>query len=234
MKILAEESEKFGINLSDSQLEKFKVYMDYLLEYNSHTNLTAIKEPVDIMIKHFFDSIVLDKFLSIKKGGKIVDIGTGAGFPGIPLKILRQDLNLTLIDSLNKRIMFLKELMEKIDLEADVFHGRAEEFGQNDKFREKFDFAVSRAVAPLNVLCEYCLPYVKINGYFTAFKGPEIKDEIENSQNALKILGGEIEECKNFELPLNKGKRNIIIIKKIKKTPANYPRSNSQIPKNPL
>lgn len=234
MNILKEESKKFGIILKNSQVQKFKIYMDYLLEYNSHTNLTAIKDPGDVMIKHFIDSMILNNFLDIKNECKVIDIGTGAGFPGVPLKILREDINLTLIDSLNKRVVFLKELMKKIGLEADVFHGRAEEFGQNIKFREKFDLAVSRAVAPLNVLCEYCLPYVKLGGCFVALKGPDIEEEIESAKKSLQILGGKIQKCESFVLPLDKGSRSIIIIKKTNDTPKNYPRSNSQISKKPL
>lgn len=234
MNILKEESKKLSIILDDSQLEKFKVYMDYLLEYNSHTNLTAIKNPEDIMIKHFLDSIILDNFLNINLGNKIVDIGTGAGFPGVPLKILKQDINLTLVDSLNKRVVFLKELMKKIGLQADVIHARAEDLGRDNKFREKFDFATSRAVAPLNVLCEYCLPYVKVGGCFAALKGSEVEEELRNSNNALQILGGKTEKCESFELPMDKGKRSIVVIEKTRLTPANYPRSNAQISKAPL
>lgn len=234
MNVLKEESQKLGIVLDDSQLEKFKIYMNYLLEYNSHTNLTAIKNPEDIMIKHFLDSMILDEFLNINSGSKIVDIGTGAGFPGVPLKILRQDISLTLIDSLNKRVVFLKELMKKLDLQADVVHARAEDLGRDNKFREKFDFATSRAVAPLNVLCEYCLPYVKVGGCFAALKGPEVEDEVKNSNHALQILGGKTEDCESFELPMDKGKRSIVAIKKTSSTPASYPRSNSQISKTPL
>lgn len=234
MNILKEESKKLGIILNDSQIEKFKIYMDYLLEYNSHTNLTAIKNPEDVLIKHFLDSMILNNFLNIQIGCKVVDVGTGAGFPGVPLKILRDDINLTLIDSLNKRVVFLKELMEKLGLEADIFHGRAEKFGQNIEFREEFDVAVSRAVAPLNVLCEYCLPYVKLGGYFAAFKGFDIKEEIENAKKSLQVLGGKIEKCESFELPLNKGSRSIVIIEKTSNTPKNFPRLSSQISSKPL
>ncbi len=234
MRILSKESKKFNIILNNSQIDKFKIYMDYLLEYNSHTNLTAIKDPQDIMIKHFLDSMVLNEFVGIHPDSGVVDIGTGAGFPGVPLKILREDIKLTLIDSLNKRVNFLKELMKKIGLSADIFHGRAEELGQNPKFREKFDIAVSRAVAPLNVLCEYCMPYVKVGGCFVALKGPDVREEIENSQTALQTLGGKIKNHETFELPLNKGKRSVVIIEKTVHTPKNYPRSNSQISKNPL
>lgn len=234
MILLKQEAEKLGINLSEKQLEKFRIYMDFLLEYNKHTNLTAIKEPEDIMIKHFLDSMILSKFIKMGSKSKIIDVGTGAGFPGVPLKILDESINLTLVDSLNKRITFLKELSEKLNLKIDIFHGRAEELAQKNEFREKFDVAVSRAVAPLNILSEYCLGYVKMEGCFTAMKGPNSEEEIKNSENAIKIMGGKIKACEHLELPNEKGFRNIIIIEKIKETPKKYPRSNSQISKKPL
>ena len=182
MKLLFEEAKKLDIYLNESQLEKFKIYMDFLLEYNSHTNLTAITDPNDIMIKHFLDSIILNKFVEIQKNAKVIDVGTGAGFPGVPLKIFREDIDLTLVDSLNKRIKFLNELMGKINLKADIIHARAEELSHNLKYRESYDLAVSRAVAPLNILCEYCLPYVKIGGCFVALKGANVDEEIQNSK----------------------------------------------------
>ncbi|MBR0423747.1 MAG: 16S rRNA (guanine(527)-N(7))-methyltransferase RsmG, partial [Clostridia bacterium] len=187
-----------------------------------------------IMIKHFVDSIILNKFIKITKNTKIIDIGTGAGFPGVPMKIFREDIDLTLVDSLNKRIKFLNKLIKKINLEEETIHCLAEELSHDNKYREKYDFAVSRAVAPLNILCEYCLPYVKVGGFFVALKGSNADEEIKKAQQAMKILGGKIEESKVFELPENKGFRNILIIKKIKETPKKYPRSNSKISKSPL
>lgn len=234
MKILFNEAQNFGINLTREQIEKFKIYMDFLLEYNTHTNLTAIKNPEDVMIKHFLDSIILDKFLNIKSGAHVVDIGTGAGFPGVPLKILRKDINFTLIDGLNKRVVFLNRLSEKLDIKFDVYHARAEELSKMSKFREKFDIATSRAVAPLNVLSEYCLPYVSCGGVFAALKGPESEQEIKNALPAIKKLGGKFVKSENFELPLSKGFRKIIIVDKMKSTELCYPRSNSQISKKPL
>lgn len=234
MKLLFEEAKKLDIYLNESQLEKFKIYMDFLLEYNSHTNLTTITDPNDIMIKHFLDSIILNKFCDVPKKAKVVDVGTGAGFPGVPIKIFRSDIELTLVDSLNKRIKFLNELMEKINLNADIIHARAEELSHNFEYREKYDLAVSRAVAPLNVLCEYCLPYVKVGGFFVALKGSNADEEIQNSKKAIKILDGKIEKIETFELPQNKGFRSILIIKKVSKTPQKYPRLNSKISKTPL
>lgn len=234
MKILFEEANKNGISLSENQLEKFKIYMDFLIEYNSHTNLTAIKNPEDIMIKHFLDSIIIDKFLDFGKNNKVIDIGTGAGFPGVPIKILKENIDLTLLDSLNKRIAFLDKLSEKLDIKYSTIHGRAEEFGRKFEYREKFDVVVSRAVAPLNILCEYTLPFVKVGCYFIALKGPDFETEFSNAENAIEALGGKLEKCENFELPYDKGARNIIIIKKIQPTPKKYPRTSLQISKKHL
>ncbi len=234
MDILFEEAKKFGIDLNKTQLEKFKKYKDFLLEYNLHTNLTAITDPEDIAIKHFLDSILISNFFKIPQNIKIIDVGTGAGFPGVPLKILRPDMNLTLIDSLNKRIIFLQKLCQKLDIKSEIIHARAEELSHKNEFREKFDLAISRAVAPLNILCEYCIPYLKTGGFFIALKGANFEMEVENSKKALEILGSKIQDIKNFELPKGKGVRNIIIIKKEEEISKKYPRSNSQISKNPL
>ncbi|MDO4199177.1 MAG: 16S rRNA (guanine(527)-N(7))-methyltransferase RsmG [Clostridia bacterium] len=234
MDLLFREAEKNGLVLNDDQLEKFQKYMDFLLEYNLHTNLTAITDSDDVMIKHFFDSIIINKFLDIRKNAKVVDIGTGAGFPGVPMKIFREDIELTLIDSLNKRVVFLNQLMEKLSLSANIFHARAEELGHKKEYREVYDLAVSRAVAPLNILCELSLPYVKKGGYFVSLKGSNAQEEINKSKKAIEILGGKLEIVKTLELPENKGLRNILIIKKVSNTPIKYPRNNSQISKSPL
>ena len=234
MILLKDEAKNVGLELSEKQIEKFRIYMNFLLEYNKHTNLTAIKEPEDIMIKHFLDSMILSEFIKMGSQSKIIDVGTGAGFPGVPLKILDESVNLTLVDSLNKRITFLKELSDKLNLKIDIFHARAEELAQKNEFREKFDVAVSRAVAPLNILNEYCLGYVKFGGCFAAMKGPNPEEEIKNSENSINTMGGKIKECKYFELPGEKGSRSVVIIEKIKKTSIKYPRMNSQISKCPL
>ena len=234
MNILFEEAKNNGINLDEGQLEKFEQYKNFLLEYNSHTNLTSITEPEDIAIKHFLDSILVGKFFEIPKNAKAVDVGTGAGFPGVPIKIFRDDISLTLVDSLNKRIKFLNKLCQKINISANIIHARAEELGHKEEFREKFDIAVSRAVAPLNVLCEYCIPYLKTGGFFISLKGSNVEEEVKNAKNAIAVLGSEIQDIKSFELPKNKGFRSIVIIKKNRNITKNYPRSNSQISKKPL
>lgn len=234
MNLLFEEAKNHGLNLSEKQLGKFQIYMDFLLEYNSHTNLTAITEPEDIMIKHFFDSIILNNFLDIQQNSKFIDIGTGAGFPGVPLKIFREDISLTLLDSANKRIVFLKQLIEKLGLDADIFHARAEELSHDAVHREQYDFAVSRAVAPLNILCELSLPYVKKGGFFVALKGSNAKEELQKSENAIKILGGKLKSVETFELPKDKGLRNVLIIEKVSNISKKYPRNNSRISKSPL
>ena len=206
--------------------------MEYLVEYNSHTNLTAITNPEDILIKHFLDSIVISNY--IKDSKSVIDVGTGAGFPGVPIKICNEYINLTLVDSLNKRIKFLNELALKLDISANIYHARAEELSLSSNFREKFDVAVSRAVAPLNILAEYCIPYVKVGGYFIALKGPDLNDEIKNANTAIKTLGGKIENEISFDLPLEKGRRTILVVRKEKETSKKYPRKNSKISSAPL
>ena len=208
--------------------DKFNTYYHELIDYNQKVNLTAITDEEEVYIKHFFDSCLAHSVIPQK--AKVVDIGTGAGFPGVPLKIVRNDIDLHLVDSLNKRIIFLNELMSRLNLDYQTYHARAEEFCTNLNNREKFDISVSRAVAKLNTLAEYCLPLVKVGGKFIAYKSCDIDDEIADSLNAIKILGGEIEEIKKFTLPNNIGTRSLIIIKKIKKTPNKYPR-NKNLPK---
>lgn len=234
MSMLIEEAKKLGIEISEGSCKKFEKYFNFLIDYNSRTNLTAITKYEDVIVKHFIDSLALTKFVKIPEKSRIIDVGTGAGFPGVPIKILRPDINLTLLDSLNKRIIFLNELMKEIDEEAFVYHGRAEECGKSKKFRGRYNFVVSRAVANLRMLAEYCLPFVNVNGRFISLKGTGRGNEIKDAENAIKILGGEIEKIKKFELPLQKGSRSIIVIKKIKPTPHVYLRSNSQISKKPI
>ena len=204
---------------------KFETYFNELVEYNTKVNLTAITDKQDVYIKHFFDSCLASEF--IPNNAKVADIGTGAGFPGVPLKIVRNDINLNLVDSLNKRIIFLDYLKQKIGVKYNTYHSRAEDFCANTSNRENFDVVVSRAVAKLNTLAEYCLPLIKVGGLFIAYKGGEVEQEVQESLNAIKILGGKVEEIKNFSLPLDKGDRTLVIIKKIKATPKLYPRGKN-------
>lgn len=218
------------LNFTKNEQEKFEIYYKELIEYNSHTNLTAITEREEVFIKHFLDSCLAKDFIS--ENSQVVDIGTGAGFPGLPLKIVRPDIQLYLVDSLNKRIKFLNDLKQKLNIDYNAFHSRAEDFCK--EYREFFQVCVSRAVAKLNTLLEYCLPLIKVGGIFISYKGSNALEEIEQSKNALKILGGEILDIKRIDLPNNMGERNLIIIKKIKNTPNKYPR-NKNLPKiNPI
>lgn len=227
-------AEDIGIKLNENQLLKLETYMDYLIEYNKHTNLTAVTEPSEIVIKHFLDSLLLCKVADIKENDSIIDIGTGAGFPGVPLKIAYPTIKLSLLDSLKKRLTFLEKLMQKLGIESDIMHKRAEEGARDNKLRERFDYAVSRAVAGMNVLVEYCLPYVKIGGYFIALKGPSVESEIEGSRKAIQALGGGEVKVQYFDLPNGMGKRSIVLIKKVSHTDKRYPRTSAKISKSPL
>lgn len=219
--------------LTDKKQQQFEDYMKLLLEWNEKINLTAITEEDDVILKHFVDSLTISKH--IKEGKRIVDVGTGAGFPGIPVKIAREDIDVTLVDSLNKRILFLQDVIEKLELQkVKTLHYRAEEFGQNKKYRETFDIATSRAVANLSTLVEYLLPLVKVGGICICMKGSEIAEELECSKKAIHILGGEIEKVEEFTLPESDIKRNIVIIKKISSTPNKYPRKAGTPAKEPI
>ena len=225
---------KGGIEVSDEQYRRLERYAELLCEWNEKMNLTAITDPEGIAVKHFFDSVYpffLGDFLP--QGGKVIDVGTGAGFPSCPLKVFREDIRLTLLDSLNKRIGFLTELSEQIGLEAECIHGRAEELGRKEGFRGSFDLATARAVAALPMLCEYCLPFVKVGGCFAALKGPDGAEELRGAKSAVAILGGEALLCKEYTLP-NGDARTLIVIKKSKPTPPKYPRNKGQIDKRPL
>ena len=229
---ITEYSSSIKVVLSEEQKEMFYNYMNILLEWNQKINLTTITKPEDIIIKHFIDSLTVLKYIKNEKIN-IIDIGTGAGFPGIPIKIVNDLNNITLLDSLNKRIVFLQNVINELKLKDIVaVHSRAEEYIKLEK-REIYDIAVSRAVANMSTLLEYLLPYVKINGICICMKGPNIEEELENSKKALSILGGKIVNIDNFELP-DGSKRNIIIVKKIKNTPMKYPRINNKPLKEPI
>ena len=218
-------------NLSNEQIEEFKTYYKLLIEWNKKINLTAITEEEEVITKHFADSLSILKY--IPDNSKVIDVGTGAGFPGVPLKIANESLQITLLDSLNKRLLFLDEVIKELDLkDIKTIHGRAEEIAHNKDYREQYDIAVCRAVAKLNVLAEYMLPYLKVGGTFICMKGPNINEEIESSMKAIKLLGGRIEKIESFELEENQ--RNIIIIKKEKNSPKNFPRKAGTPSKSPI
>lgn len=222
-----------GIKLSEAVLEKFYGYMQILLEWNEKMNLTAITDEKEIIVKHFIDSLTVQKYIIEKQ--TVMDIGTGAGFPGIPLKLLYEENQFILIDSLNKRIQFLEEIKKELNLRnLELIHARAEELAKNKAYRENVDVVISRAVANLRVLVEYMLPFVKANGICICMKGPNINEEIEESKNAIKILGGELIKIDKFLLPETNIERNIIIIKKIRNTPIKYPRKAGTPVKQPL
>ncbi len=226
--LLKEKASFFGVSLNETALERFDKYAQLLIRTNKVMNLTAITEPEEIVIKHFADSLSALKYVDLPFGASVVDVGTGAGFPGVALLIARPDLELTLLDSLNKRLVFLQNVLNELDLKAQTVHLRAEEGGRDKLYREKYDFAFSRAVASLPVLCEYCLPFVKVGGEFVALKASSADGEIAQSENALKLLGGEIISKNTFEL-FGRGERNIIRIKKISQTPTKYPRQAAKI-----
>lgn len=237
MELLRSGCEKLGIALSQRQEQQFMKYYQLLLEWNQHINLTSITDHEGVMKKHFLDSLCLVGFLSLEEMGqkKIIDVGTGAGFPGIPLKIIYPDIQLTLLDSLNKRIKFLNALTEELELNGvTAVHARAEEAGKSKEYREQFDLCVSRAVAHLSVLSEYCIPFIRLNGDFVAYKSGNIQEEFEESQNAIDILGGSIEEKVDFTIPCSDMKRTFIHIQKIRKTPKKYPRKSGTPGKLPL
>lgn len=224
--------EKINIEISEEESNKLYMYMNLMLEWNKKINLTSITDEEDIIIKHFVDSLSINKYLS--KNKNVMDVGTGAGFPGIPLKIFNEDIEFILVDSLNKRINFLEEVKQALNInKLELVHSRIEDLAKDIKYREKIDIIVSRAVANLSVLSEYMLPFVKIGGFCICMKGPNIDDELENSKNAIKILGGKIEKVESLVLPGNL-ERNIIIIKKEKETPNSYPRKAGIPSKKPL
>lgn len=227
--------EEYGINLSEIQIEQFMKYKNILQEWNKKINLTAITEDDEIIKKHFIDSISVVKSRIINDGVSIIDVGTGAGFPGIPIKIVMPSVKVILLDSLNKRINFLNEVIRELGLNnIETIHGRAEEMARDEKYREKFDVAIARAVANLTVLSEYCIPYVKLGGHFISMKGPSADEEIQQSKNAIGTLGGKLKEIVETKILDEEINHKLIIVEKIKNTDEKYPRKAGQIEKKPL
>lgn len=223
----------FNVDISDVQIQMFDRYAELLLDWNKKFNLTAIKEPDEIVTKHFADSLSIMKSQTFVDGQSLIDVGTGAGFPGIPLLIMNPGLDITFLDSTGKKIKFIEAVLEDLGLYAKTITARAEDVGNDPDYRESFDFATARAVSELRNIAEFCLPLVKKNGTFISMKGSKAQEEILSSDKAIKILGGRIERCESFELS-DAGERNIVFIKKISQTPTKYPRNFSQITKHPL
>lgn len=232
-KELLRSSKIVNIELQQREIEEFYCYMKSLIEWNKKMNLTAIIEPKEIIMKHFIDSLTINKY--IKEANTIIDVGTGAGFPGIPIKIVSPDKKITLLDSLNKRIVFLENVIEELQLnKIETIHDRAEEMGRNENYREQYEVSVSRAVAPLNVLVEYLIPFVKVGGRSICMKGPKIEEELEQAKRAIEKLGGRIDKVDNFKLPNSEIERNIIIIEKVRNTPKEFPRKAGIPSKKPI
>lgn len=220
-----------GIILDDTALDRFDTYAELLVEWNGKMNLTAITEPEEIEVKHFLDCLMLPKYFNLDNIQTVIDVGAGAGFPSVPLLIYNPHLCLTMMDAINKRLTFLDTAVHALGLEAQLIHERAEAAGQDENYREKFDLATARAVAPMNVLAEYCLPFVKVSGYFVALKGSN--DDTEEAKNAIATLGGEIVD--NISYKLNGTEpRSIVVIKKISQTPTQFPRKSKKISTKPL
>lgn len=233
MQELEKKAKKMQIELSNQQLEQFYLYMNLLLEWNEKINLTAITDPKEIILKHFIDSITIAPYL--KNAQSILDIGTGAGFPGIPLAILENSKDFVLMDSLNKRIIFLQEVIQNIALtRVQAIHGRAEELGKEKEHREHYDLVTSRAVAKLNILLEYMLPFVKVGGRCICMKSQEIEEELEEAKQAIELLGGKLERVDEIILPESDVKRKIIVIQKVRQTPIKYPRKPGTPSKEPI
>ena len=227
--------EKLNIHLNEKQVYQFMKYYEMLIEKNKVMNLTAITDFDEVIDKHFVDSLALIQAIDLNKELKVIDVGTGAGFPGIPLKIAFPELDILLLDSLNKRIHFLDQVISELGLEnIQTIHGRAEDFGKNPLYREKFDLCVSRAVANLSTLSEYCVPFVQVDGYFISYKSGKVQEELDASRHAVDILGGKVEKCLNYALADTDMERSLVVIHKLKPTKKAYPRKAGKPSKEPL
>ena len=231
--LLKTEAAKFGVELDEIALDRFDKYAKLLVEWNEKINLTAITDPEGIVMKHFVDSLSVFSAIEIPEGAKSIDVGTGAGFPGLAMLIARPDLKITLLDSTNKKLTVIRDILEKLELTCEVLHMRAEEAGQSKDYREKYDFATARAVSNLRDLSEYCLPFVKKGGKFIAMKGPGAEEELTEAKRAIGILGGKNEKLILEKLPED-NTRNFIVVEKLLSTPEKYPRASAKISKNPL
>lgn len=233
LNLLAEGAEILNINLNELQLSHFTEYKNLLKSWNQKFNLTAIEDDKEIIIKHFIDSLTIYTYIK-DRGTNLIDIGTGAGFPGIPIKIVCPELEVSLLDSLEKRVKFLNNVIDSLNIKGiSAAHGRAEDYGRNPNYRESFDIAVARAVASLPVLLEYCIPFVKPGGLFISMKGSNL-EELSDSGKALELLGAKVEEVNELVLPFSDSKRSIIIIRKLRHTPTKYPRKAGKPSKDPL
>lgn len=233
--ILSSGASELGITLDDSQLDRFELFTRLLLDWNQKVNLTRITDPCEIAVKHYLDSLSLLSVIDIPTGSSVIDVGTGAGMPAIPLKIARPDLTFTMLDSVRKRLLFIEAALEELGIrDAELVHARAEDAGRGKAFREQFGFAVSRAVARLTVLSELCLPFCKLDGWFAAYKGPDAAEEVSEAGEAIRKLGGKLVRVESLSLPGSDIRRSLVLIRKERRTPAGYPRRAGVPEKQPL
>lgn len=234
-RFLQDKLEMISVEVDRKKIDQFNQFYDLIVEWNNVMNLTAITDYKDVVEKHFLDSLSIERILKLDDIKAVMDVGTGAGFPGMPLKIIYPELKITLLDSLNKRVKFLNEVIRQLELKnIDAIHGRAEDIGKNENYREKYDLCVSRAVANLATLSEYCMPFVRVGGVFVSYKSGDIDEEVLKSKKAISLFGGKIDEVVKFQLPGTDINRAFVKIKKIKGTPKKYPRKSGIPSKEPL
>ncbi|WP_303863655.1 16S rRNA (guanine(527)-N(7))-methyltransferase RsmG [Alkalibaculum bacchi] len=233
-KLLVSTLNQLNIPIEDEQADALLSFMEILLEANKHINLTSITEPEDFILKHIVDSLIMLSKDYVKEGIKVLDLGTGGGFPGIPLKILYPEIQITLVDSVGKKLKFIDDAARNLGIKVELVHERAEILGKNKKYREKYDIVISRAVANMQTLSELCLPLVKVDGLMIASKGPKYNEELDAAKNAMKILGGQVKSIEDCTIPIAELERHVIIIEKTNATPAAYPRKPGMPNKNPL